>query len=252
MAQRRKTNQPTSAPPPVVPTLSTTSSWKDHPLVVASIAVAGTIALAVLLVKDVILPTQTATLTNQVASLTSRVASLSAEVSSLRESKADADKKVARLQTQLADLDRKHSEAQHANLFSFGNPYPVGLGQVKVGDPISSLAAVYPEKIIEKNENGYWSINNQHKVFAHITYYYDEKAPKSPITHILFSIGYTVTVRDAFLQGKLVESLGAPKQWKRKGYFSWATQAKITVYKSDSMSFILMKESSQPGTWSKE
>jgi hypothetical protein len=240
MAQRRKIS-----PSPSTPTPSATSSWKDHPLVVASAAVAGTIALGVLLVTEVILPTQTAALANQVTAL-------SAEASSLRESKVDANKKLEHLQSQVADLDRKLSDAQHSNLFSFGNPYPVGLGQVRVGDPISSVAAVYPENAINKNENSYWSVNDQHKLFNNITYYFDEKVPKSPITHILFSIVYPVTADDAFLQGKLVEALGTPKQEHKKGFFSWSTQAKAVVYKYSSNSFILMDKNHSLGMWPKE
>lgn len=205
-------------------------------------AVAGTIVLAVLIVKEVILPTHTAAMTNQVAAL-------SAEVSSLRASKADADNKLAQIRTQVAELDRKLSQAQHANLFSLGSPYPVGVGQVRVDDPISSLTTTYPDALIEKNENGYWSVNDQHKVFNSIVYYYDEKIPNNPITHIMFSFGYPLTVDATFLQGKLVEVLGAPKQWQRKGYFSWNTQANVTLYKDDEESFIVMRNGSRPGSW---
>lgn len=245
MAQQRKRYPPlVTAPLPNTP-LSTASNWKDHPIAVASMAVAGTIALAILLVKEVILPTHTAALTNQVASL-------SAEADSLRTSKADTDKKLTQLQAKIAELDRKLIEAQHANLFAFGNPYPVGFGRVRVGDPISNLTALYPETQIEKNENGYWSVNDQHKVFNHVTYYYDEKLPKNPITHILFSIGYPVTVDGTFLQGKLVEALGVPKQWQKKGFFSWDTQAEVTVFKRSETDLIVMKKDSRPGIWPKE
>lgn len=245
MARQRKSSPPPVATPSASEPISKSSSWKDHPIVVAAMAVAGTIALGVLLVKEVILPTHTAALTNEVASL-------SAEASSLRASKADTDDELAKLQTQVAELDRKLAQAQHANLFTFGSPYPVGVGQVRVGDPISSLTTIYPATLIDKNEIGYWSVNNQHKVFNSIVYYYDEKLPKNPITHIMFSVTYPVTVDDTFLQSKLVEALGAPKQWHRKGYFSWDTQANVTLYKNDEDSFIVMDNGSRPGAWPDE
>lgn len=243
MAQQKKTNQSQGLTTSV--TTPIPYNWKDHPVVVAAMAVTGTIALAVLLVKEVILPTYTVSLTNQVTSL-------SAEVSSLRSSKEDAENKLSHLQTQVGELERKLSQAQHANLFVFGSPYPTGLGQIKVGDPISSLDNIYPTTLIEKQENSYWSINDQHKIFNRITYYYDEKLPQHPITHILFNIGYPITIDNAFLQSKLIEVLGVPKRWQSKGYYSWNTQAKVNVYKSDESSFMVMDEGARPGYWPDE
>lgn len=225
--------------------LPSASNWKDHPVVVASMAVAGTVALAVLLVKELILPTHTAALTNQVASLSS-------EVSSLRAYKKEAEKKLAQIEAQVTQLDRRLFQAQHANLFSIGNPYPVGVGQIRVGDPISNIAAIYPEIAIKKNENGYWSIEDRHKIFSYITYYFDESQPKNPITHIRFSAAYSDEISDDFLQEKLIESFGGARHWKRKGFFSWKTSANVVVYKNDNKSYLVMQDDSRPGFWPDE
>jgi hypothetical protein len=217
-------------------------NWKDHPIVVAAVAVAGTIGLAVLLVKEVILPTYTASLTN-------KIASLSAEVFDLRASKKGAEEKLSYLQTQVDELEGKLTQAQYANLFMFGSPYPVGFGQVQVGEPVSKIDTVYPVAFIDKQESGYWTVSDQHKLFNRITYYFDEKLPQKPITHILFFISYPAKVDENFLQNKLVEVLGVPKQWDRKNYFSWNTQAKVDVYKNGQDEFIVMEKGSRPGFW---
>lgn len=231
-------------------TYSPRSGWQDHPLAVAAIAVAATIGLAVIIFKEIVLPTQTASLTNEITNLKSSLAFKSKEISTLKNSKLDSQKQIANLQSQVNELNQKVYEAQNANLFSFGNPYPLGVGRAKIKDPISTLTTIYPEQQITQND-GYWSVRNQHKIFTDITYYFDESSPQKTITHIAFSMDYSKNNED-FLQTKLIETLGQPKTWKRKGFFSWETKSSAIVYKSDNDRFILMQEGFAPGYWSKE
>ncbi|HAU4909017.1 TPA: hypothetical protein F3P23_19860 [Aeromonas hydrophila] len=91
MAQQEQIPSPPRDALPTTAQIATSSNWKEHPIVVAAVAVSGTIALAVLLIKEVILPTHTAALTNQISSL-------SAEVSSLREDKKSTKKTISILQ----------------------------------------------------------------------------------------------------------------------------------------------------------
>lgn len=244
---------------------ATSSSWKEHPIVVAAIAVSGTIALAVLLIKEVIIPTHTAALTN-------KISSLSAEVSSLHQDKENSSKTIYTLKEkistferelssdkqkyleQIAKLEEKLTQAQLANLFSFGNPYPSGLGLVRVGDSIQKVLMTYPEDVIGKDNDGYYTIKDQHKIFNHIVYYYDKKDPNNKISHISFSVRYPYSINDTLLQEKLVETLGTPKEWSRKGYYSWDTGAGAgaTVFKDDKYGYILMSHDYFPGYWPDE
>jgi len=230
MSKAREPTVSTETPTPA-------SSWKDHPLRVAAASAAVTASVLIALFGTWILPTQTASLKNQIDALSAAGAK-----------DTNSAKQIADLKAQAADLERKLSAAQLPNLFFVGDPYPAGLGRVRVGDPISRVAAVYPDSAITKYE-GYWTVEDQHAVFNHIAYYFDEKRRDNSITAIMFHVAYpTSSVK---LQDKLVASLGAPKEW-HGGNFSWATRDKVTVFKSVNAYFVLMREGRVPGDWPKE
>ncbi|WP_429234110.1 coiled-coil domain-containing protein [Aeromonas salmonicida] len=263
MAQQEQIPSPPRDVLPTTAQIATSSNWKEHPIVVAAVAVSGTIALAVLLIKEVILPTHTAALTNQISSL-------SAEVSSLREDKESTKKTISILQEnisslnkdisrnqhshleKISDLEDKLTQAQLANLFSFGNPYPSGLGVVRIGDSIEKVLTTYPESSVEKDNNGYWTVKDQHKIFNRIVYYYDKKHSHNQISHISFTVRYPLTINEKLLQEKLIEALGTPKEWSMEDFFSWNTQAGVTLFKDSNDGFLLMRNDYFPGYWPNE
>jgi len=110
-------------------------SWKDHPVIIAAASFGAGLVFA----QTVIFPTMTASLRNEVSSLRSQVQ----EVAVLKEQlkKAEADAKVEK---------DKLVASQRTNLFSLGNPYPVGIGKVKLGDNVSSLTKYYPDNTITR------------------------------------------------------------------------------------------------------
>lgn len=221
-----------SAPAP------TSSSWKDHPLVVASIAVAATIGLAVLLFKEVILPTHSVSLSNQITSLTNELQILRKKSEADVQSIGDLSAKLEAANRRAENLEQSLTKARISNLFSSGNPYPIGLGRIQVGQSIEQVTLAYPTASIKKSD-GYWSVENQHPFFESIVYYYDEEEKSKIVTHISFRRLFRSKVGDSFLQEKLTEALGPPKSWSRTNFYSWQ-MSKLTVYMSDPTSMILM------------
>ena len=65
----------------------------------------------------------------------------------------------------------------------------------------------------------------------------------------MFSIIYPLEVDDTFLQNKLTEALGVPRQWHRKDFFSWNTRANVTAYKSEKGRFVLMGKNDRLAIW---
>lgn len=240
MASRPKRPQqplPLAAAP--VPPLAT-ASWKDHPLVVAAGAVAATIALAILLVKEVILPTHTASLNNQLSSLPT-----------LQSENAKLEAKLSEMQRKLDDSQRRLQLAQNTGMLIVGSPYPTGLGKVRVGDNIAELEKHFAPGSIDKSKEGYVSLRVEHGVIEDATYYFDETSKAKLISHISYRLSYAQKFDDLFLQEKLIEALGKPTTNPRGSFYSWKTGLRVTVYKSSSNQYLVMDDSFTPGFWPK-
>jgi len=257
-AESSKGKIPKVGPSPIapvltaLPALTSTPNWKDHPVVIAAAAVVATSGFWILLDKEVILPTQTAKLNNQINDRSSHNLSLTEENVKLSNAKLERDQKIEQLEAKVSELEHKNSDLELSNLFSLGNPYPVNFRQVKIGDTIASQATIYPENVIQKDDDGYWTIDNHDKIFSRVVYYYEKTLPKNPVTHIAFFVDYKANLDNSSIQQKLVEAFGPPKQWRRKGYFSWPTHSKVTVYNLDKLGFVLMQEGSTPSSWPNE
>lgn len=199
-----------------------------HPIVVIALAVVGTFGFS----YQFVLPIMTAKLQNDVDKIPSYVKQIEEDKIEIGE----LNKKLQQVESQLAIV-------QHANLFVYNNPYPVGLGNVRIGDPIENLIAIYGEKYLEKQDS-YWSVNNKHSIFKHITYYFNEKSSKKEITHIAFREELDVKNR-IFLQSKLEDIFGQPIKYKRQGFYAWKF-AEATIYKHNEFDFLLMSSKYSP------
>jgi hypothetical protein len=250
-------NSPESTKPPTnKPLVSMPSSWKDHPLVVAAGAVAATIALAVLLVKEVILPTHTASLANQISDLQRtkiEKEKLEAKVSDLERQMgyrtAELEKQLSDSKKKISAVEKELAAAQLANLFSSGSPYPAGLTKVRVGDLLSSVKSNFPAEVIDANEVGYLAVATNGNVIESVVYYYDDRVKTPRISHISFTLPFGSKLSEEFLQDKLIESLGQPTTNPRKSYYSWKLPSGLSVFKSDSRSYIVMSTGLSPAYW---
>lgn len=191
------------------------ANWKDHPIVVATIAVAATVGLMIALFTEVIIPTQIAHLTNQLA-----------DCPVAKKEKEEAEKKIILLEEQLTESKAKLLAAQQASPFVVGNPYPSGFGQVRLGDQISKVAEYFPAATIQKDEDS-WLINWAESPFISILYFYEEKPTKK-----IYKIVYIFRSEDPdALRVKVTEALGTPALIVKSGHKSywWKITSKVSV-----------------------
>ncbi len=214
------TNLQTSAVPPSPrhrdsPALET--NWKDQPLAVAAITVAGTIILMV----TAVIPIWDKEKDNQIAELKSEPTKLKNELDSLR---GQLDRMVSENLKLRRDLDRLSPDS----LFSLDDVYPKGFRSVRIGDSIDLLRKVYgSEADIVEDESPGWiavKLKNPH-LFSQITYYY--YAPQRTVTMILFLFdnkdGHTFDMLkqqliDKYSQSKMKEE----KNWRHKTELKWS------------------------------
>lgn len=155
-----------------------------------------------------ILPTHIASLRNQIEVLNVevKVAQKSAVAEQGKASTLEADNKL--LEHRLSETGRMLRYWQQANLFSVGNPYPVGLAKIRVGDPLDLIGKVYSASLIEYSKDiPYVSVKIDHGVFDDIIYYYEVKAQKKIIYMIAFSGSDSA---EDLIYDKIVECLGHP------------------------------------------
>jgi hypothetical protein len=178
--------------------------------------------------KEVVLPTQTASLQNEAAALRKEVE----EVHGLR-------KNVEKLRAELNTTRGKLTEAQLVNVFSLGNPYPVGLGQVRLGDPLDAVLKAYPGARTERIWL-YLSVGVTHAAFSSVTYYPHRGVKERPIIQILFHFSAKGDAPNDVLQAKLVEALGQPtSSGPKKDCQNWKVDQKLLVEKDSPNSFML-------------
>jgi hypothetical protein len=147
-----------------------TSDWKAHPVMVAIIAGAATFAFT----EAWIVPLHVQSLRNEIAT--------NAEL--VGRAKALQDKVVS-LEGQLKAALVRVRSLETPNLLTPGNPYPVGLGLVKLGQPITDLEKAYPGAKLKK-EDRYWELEDFHSVFSSVVYYFEPKSNDMKITFIVF------------------------------------------------------------------
>ena len=132
------------------------------------------------------------------------------------------------------------------NLFSVGNMYPIGFGGVHIGVNISKVDQVYSAKKLKKQE-GYVSVDVEHKLFQSITYYYEEETKSHRIYQILFMSDFTHESDDILLK-LITESLGSPKTYSKEDFYSWNGNG-VSLFKDSPNMFLIMDAKYKPIRW---
>ena len=216
------TNPPTSTIPPWPrrrrrPAPET--NWKDQPLAVAAIAVAGTIILMV----NAVIPIWDKEKDNQIAELKTEPTKLKNELDGLRG-------QLDRMESENVKLRRDLDRLSPDSLFSLDDVYPKGFRSVRIGDRIDLLPKVYGSEadIVEDESPGWIAVKfkNPH-LFSQITYYYYAQATPKTVTMILFHFdnkdGRTFDMLkqqliDKYSQSKMKEE----KNWRHKTELKWS------------------------------
>lgn len=135
--------------------------WADHPVYVAGISVAGTIAICIALYKEVLLPAHMATAEYKITELARQLENAQSEnleAAKLSERSKSSDAlEIKRLSSELAvanetlgKLNQEFSKFKLGNLFSQGDTYPAMFDRVKVGQKIEVVDKVFQGGVIEK------------------------------------------------------------------------------------------------------
>jgi hypothetical protein len=168
-----------------------------------------------------------------------------------------ANTRIVALKKDLRTARLLYREAQHANLFHSGSPYPVGFSKVRVGDAISNVEKQYPAETIDKSRDRYWTVKVPGSLIDALTYYFDETDKQRTITHISVSLDMIsdevrATEGKDFIVAKLTEILGPPTI-ERNEFYSWAAPSSEGVFcdcaGSYVTSYLIMKTGYRPAYW---
>jgi hypothetical protein len=200
-----------------IPKSSTGLDWKNHPVVVAAAVCAASLVFA----QQVIFPVMTASLQNELVAYKTQAA----DVKSPRD-------RIAVLEAQLKDTPADLAKIQTANMFSLGSPYPIGLGQIKLGDSLDLVTKFYPSGSIER-KSIYWTVARPNAAFASVAYFFDRNASDKRATTIQFYLNTDTPIN--LLQTKLVEALGQPTySGPKKDCAVWKLNDQLFVRKGNS------------------
>ena len=203
------------------------TNWRDQPLAVAAIAVAGTIILMV----TAVIPVWDKEKDNHIAELKTESTKLKNELHDVRGQLDRMESENLKLRR---DLDRLSSDS----MFSLDDVYPKGFREVRIGDRMDLVFKVYGSKpAINVEDEGSWisvTFKDPHP-FSSITYYYDEDATMKTVKFILFQFynkdGRTFDqlkqqLIDKYSQSKMKEVKGTrPKTTE----FEWSGINKHTI-----------------------
>lgn len=234
--------QPTGAPEK--------PSWKDSPLAVAAIAVAGTLTLTVGGFLQIVLPTREVDLKNKIASLETTQTEVAAK---LVAKEAELRSLQAKLLASEARADSLHAElrvALTAQLFNANDPYPNGLRAVRVGERIDAVQKAYAKATIDQSTDGVLVLQDYHPVFRKVSFFFDEEDAKKQITHIVFEVKQrSAEYPEEFLQRKLRDALGAPRSGTKPDQVAWLKEGSPGVFKAEAFSYLVAMNGVTPKWW---
>src|SRR5260370_21077137 len=211
-------------------TPATGTNWKDQPLALAAIAVAGTIILMV----TAVIPIWDKEKDNQIAELKVEPTRLKNELDGLRGERNRLESENLKLRR---DLDRLSPD----KLFSLDDVYPKGFRSVRIGDRVDLLAKVYgAEADIVEDESPAWiSVKFKNRQgFSQITYYYYAQATSKKITMILFHFDNKNGRTFDMLKQQLIDTYGQSKMkevenWRHKTELQWSGINKHVITLAD-------------------
>src|ERR1700722_11911754 len=210
-------------------TTANPTSWKEHPVVTAAIAAAGAIGFTILIFKEIVIPTETASLQNEIAALHQQISAKDDKLRSI----PDLTKQISDLKEALENTKTKLADVQLINLFQFGSPYPIGIDFFQIGDSMQSITKAFPPESIDRSHSSYWSVKQNGKVFIVVTYYFDKDAADKRVQHMLMFFDSSF---DKLLQAKLIEALGQPTVPKPNCYI-WKANQKLYAIKENTFTY---------------
>jgi hypothetical protein len=169
--------------------------------------------------------------------------------------------KVPDLTKRIKNLEARLWHAENANAFDSDSLYPNGFRLVKIGDPADKLTSAYDTASVHKDEEGYWTVENQHNVFNSVTYYFDSTKNNKPVTHILFHVNFAPKEHQPSswlfdkenakqLTRRLIETYGEPKFDKAKLTMMWSIEDGTSLFQRiNETNVLVMSSQYRPRGW---
>lgn len=188
------------------------SSWKDHPIVVASIAVATTVTL----MGSVVFPLLTAHYSSEVAELRKILDAKREEIDvwKARFEKIGKDREKEKVEFRKLEFEKEQIAGQFRlsimeNPFVLPSGYPKGLDAIRVNSTSNDIELVFQDKKIDKQPVTYWSIEVDHPIFSSVTYYFGNEDWR--VTHILFIMRYDGSLKKGDVKTLATRYFGKPR-----------------------------------------
>lgn len=237
------------------------TDWKGHPVVVAAGTAVGTILLCIAVVTQVVIPTQTARLEIEVLKLKDSTKSLESGLRIQKGIVAIKDKEIKALKGQVkssevssARLEAELLQTRAGDLLVAGNPYPIGLSQVRIGMPIDQIRKHFSASQIEIDANnpGAIDVKLKNHPFEEVTYLFSPKEKDKKIRAVAYRLSYRHKYGDDFIQRKILEAFGEPNSHPKPSYFQWNVDKKTNIYKLDSNGYMVVTADKVPLLWPDE
>lgn len=253
------TRQPTKKPRTKYPAPPAPFEWRNHPVIVASGSAAATFLLCLAVFTQIVAPTQNAKLeidlmkvkeANQ--NLTRSIAKSNSNGKSWELGSKRKDKEIATLKAKISSLEQELVDSRALNIFSGGNPYPNGLGLVRIGMSKDEIVKAYPgAKIdIDPDDPDLVTVYLVDSPFERVTYHLSDKTDSATISHISFDMPmFRSKYSGDFLYKKLVEAFGQPSKDSTNDDFMWTVGSKYSLFAHGKDGFLLMPRGSEPIFW---
>lgn len=196
--------------------------WKSSPVIVAGGTAAATILLGIAVVTQVIVPTQTAKIEIESLKAKDQLRTSLDTIRRLESQVAALEKKSKENDSQLKKLASDLLVAREGAMFSGGNPYPVGLGLVRVGDEFAAIERAYPGRRFELDSKaGTLEVELEDSPFKHVSYGFLPNDPRRRIVQVSYLLDYNRGYPDGFLRGRIVEALGSSFENPEDDKYRW-------------------------------
>ncbi len=246
----RNGRQQRSAPKPLNQSLSQHHGWKENPVIVAGGSVAATALFCIAVVNQIVIPTQTAKLETEILKAKDTLRNLEEDLAAERNRNEGLLSKISLLSSQVVTLGKQLMEARIGALFGPGNPYPTGLGVVRIGTPIDEVRNNFPSSQIETifDQPDILIVNLNNSPFRYIQYSFYKKDSRKRIASATFTIDHDKEFGDNFLPNKVTEAIGSPVEQPQRGYYRWPDTAGVKVYLVDD-TYMIMAPGFAPAVW---
>ena len=223
--------------------------WVEHPVYVAGLSVAGTIAICIMVYKEVLLPAQMATSEFKIEELERQLRDVKLERLELARASEKANAELALEKDMLVKVKQDLASFKIGSLFFGGGVYPATFDGVKVGQLVEKVDKVFQGLPIEKDQDGFVTVKVDHPFFDSIVFYYRDELPHA-IYQIMYSSSYDIgeKVGSEYLHVQLERNFGEPIKVAKDKYI-WRVGGKFNIFKSSDRGFIISTGNNYPGGW---